>query len=67
MKKDTYSKAIQRLEKIVDQIDNNELEIDALADKIKEANEIIAFCSAKLTAANAEVEKLLKERQRSEE
>ena len=27
-KKETYSQAMERLEKIVDQIDNNELEID---------------------------------------
>ena len=47
-KKETYSQAMERLEKIVRQIDNNELEIDALAEKIKEANEIIAFCSDKL-------------------
>lgn len=67
MKKETYSQAIERLEKIVRQIDNNELEIDALSEKIKEANEIIAFCSAKLTKADAEVEKLLKEKQQSEE
>jgi len=66
-KKETYSQAMERLEKIVRQIDNNELEIDALSEKIKEANEIIAFCSAKLTKANAEVEKLLKEKQQSEE
>ena len=38
-KKETYSQAMERLEKIVSQIDNNELEIDALAEKIKEANE----------------------------
>lgn len=66
-KKETYSQAMERLEKIVRQIDNNELEIDVLSDKIKEANEIIAFCSAKLTKADAEVEKLLKEKQQSEE
>lgn len=66
-KKETYSQAIERLEKIVRQIDNNELEIDALSDKIKEANEIIAFCSAKLTKADAEIEKLWKEKQQSEE
>ena len=34
-KKETYSQAMERLEKIVSQIDNNELEIDALAEKIK--------------------------------
>ena len=40
-KKETYSEAMARLEKIVSQIDNNELEIDVLAEKIKEANGII--------------------------
>lgn len=65
--KETYSQAIARLERIVQQIDRNELEIDVLSEKIKEANEIIAFCTAKLTKAEAEVEKLLKEKQQSEE
>ena len=59
-KKETYSEAMARLEKIVSQIDNNELEIDVLAEKIKEANGIIAFCSDKLTKADKEIEKLCK-------
>lgn len=66
-KKETYSQAMERLEKIVRQIDNNELEIDILAEKIKEANEIIAFCKEKLVKADVEVEKLLQERRQSEE
>ena len=49
------------------QIDNNELEIDVLAEKIKEANGIIAFCSDKLTKADKEIEKLLSEKRESEE
>ena len=57
-KTETYSEAIDRLEKIVAQIDSNELDIDQLAARIKEANEIIAFCTAKLTKAEGEVEKL---------
>ena len=34
---------MERLEKIVRQIDNNELDIDILSEKIKEANEIICL------------------------
>ena len=64
-KKETYSQAMERLEKIVSQIDNNELEIDELAVKITEANEIIAFCSDKLTKADREVQKLLSDKQES--
>lgn len=66
-KKQTYSQAIARLEEIVRLIDSNELEIDELAEKIKEANEIISFCSEKLTKADSEIEKLLSEKQESEE
>lgn len=66
-KKETYLQAMERLEKIVRQMDNNELDIDVLSEKIKEANEIIAFCTQKLTKADQEVEKLLKERRQSEE
>lgn len=66
-KKETYLQAMERLEKIVSQIDNNELDIDILGEKIKEANEIIAFCTAKLTKADKEIEKLLREKRQSEE
>ncbi|KAA6320806.1 Exodeoxyribonuclease 7 small subunit [termite gut metagenome] len=66
-KQETYSQAIKRLEEIVRQIDNNELEIDLLSEKIKEANEIIRFCSEKLTKADKEIENLLKEKQQSQE
>ena len=66
-KNESYSQAMARLEEIVRQIDGNQLEIDHLAEKIKEANEIIAFCSDKLTKADQEIEKLLAEKQKSEE
>ena len=65
-KKETYTEAMARLEEIVRQIDANELELDVLADKIKEANKIIVFCSDKLTKADAEIEKLLQEKRQSE-
>lgn len=62
----TYSEAIARLDEIVQLIDNNEVEIDQLADKIKEANKLIAFCSEKLTKAEKEMEKLLAEKQETD-
>ena len=62
----TYSQAIARLEEIVQAIDSGEMEIDQLADKIKEANKLIAYCSEKLTKADAELEKLLAEKQETD-
>lgn len=66
-KYESYSQAVAQLEAIVRQIDGGQLEIDQFADKIKEANEIIAFCTSKLTKADQEIEKLLPEKQKSEE
>ena len=62
----TYSEAIAQLDEIVQLIDNNEVEIDQLADKIKEANKLIAFCSEKLIKAEKEMENLLAEKQETD-
>ena len=37
--KQTYGEAIEKLEKLVAQIENNELDIDTLGAKLKEAQE----------------------------
>lgn len=66
-KKETYSQAMARLETIVRQVDGNELEVDELVEKIKEANEIIAYCSEKLKKADTEIEKLLADKHENEE
>ena len=63
----TYSQAMRRLEEIVSLIDNDQLEIDEMADKIKEANEIIAYCNDKLSKADQEIEKLWAKKLKSEE
>ena len=66
-KKETYSQAMARLETIVRQVDSNELEVDELVEKIKEANEIITCCSEKLKKADMEIEKMLADKQENEE
>lgn len=61
MKEETYTQAFDRLQKIVSQIESGELDIDQLADMIKEANKLIAFCNDKLTKADEEIKKLSQE------
>lgn len=63
MKEQTYNEAFERLQKIVSQIESGELDIDQLADMIKEANKLIAFCNDKLTKADEEIKKLSQEKQ----
>jgi exodeoxyribonuclease VII small subunit len=58
-----YSKAMDELEKIVLEIENDNIEVDELATKIKRASELLQICSAKLKASEEEVEKILKDLQ----
>lgn len=58
-KKETYTQAMSKLEDIVAQIENNELDIDQLGEKLKEAQKLIAFCKDKLYKADEEIKKIL--------
>ena len=61
MKKLTYSDATAELETIVNQIENEEIEVDILAEKIKRAAYLMTFCKNKLKGTEGEVKKLLNE------
>ena len=60
-KKESYTEAMERLEKIVASIESNELDIDQLGDNLKEAQKLIKFCRDKLYKADAEIQKMLGE------
>jgi exodeoxyribonuclease VII small subunit len=57
----TYSQALKELEKIVKEIESEDVDIDILAEKIKRASQIITFCKGKLRTAEDEVKKVLTE------
>lgn len=57
----TYAQAKNELEEIVENIENNELDIDMLTEKVKRASELIAFCKSKLTKTDEELQKILNE------
>ncbi|MFA6831711.1 MAG: exodeoxyribonuclease VII small subunit [Bacteroidaceae bacterium] len=63
----TYKEAIDQLEKIIAKIDSNEVEIDTLVEDIKQANDLISLCRAKLNRADEEVQKLWSEKQTDKE
>lgn len=56
-----YEEAMKRLEEIVRQIENGEMNIDSLADKLKEAKQLMAFCKQKLLSVEEEVNKIMSE------
>jgi len=56
-----YNKAFAELEKIVLQMENEEVQIDELAQKVKRASELIKFCKEKLYNSELEITKVMKE------
>lgn len=62
MKKDelTYTKAVQEIEQIVKNLEDNELNIDELSSNVKRVSVLIAYCKEKLHTTEDEIEKILK-------
>lgn len=54
-----YEEAIAALQEILKQVENNELGIDQLAEKLKEAKTLIAYCKEKLYHTGEEIRKIL--------
>ena len=60
-KKGTYKEAITEIEEILSQIENNELDVDELSEKVKRVSSLINMCKDKLKNTEEEIEKILKE------
>ncbi len=55
----TYTSAITELEKIVEEIESGEIDVDVLTVKVKRASELVKFCKDSLRNTQKEVEKTL--------
>ncbi len=53
----TYNEAFAQLEKLVHEVEDKDIQLDALAGKIKRANELIQFCERKLRVIEEDVAK----------
>ena len=56
-----FEKAIQRLEKIVDDLEKGEMDIDKSLEIFEEGIKMSRVCSKKLNEAEAKIEKLTKD------
>ena len=59
-KRQSYKEAMAEIEEIVAKLENNQLDIDELSEKVKRVSELIAYCKSKLHETEEEVEKILK-------
>ena len=55
----TYTEAFEELQTIVSEIEQGEISVDELSEKVKRATLLIHACRAKLTATEAEVKNIL--------
>ncbi|MDR2626661.1 MAG: exodeoxyribonuclease VII small subunit [Dysgonamonadaceae bacterium] len=58
-KKSSYTEAFNRLQEILQLIEDDQLEVDELSEKIKEATALLKICKQKLFAVDEEVKKAL--------
>ena len=54
-----YTKAVQKLDEIIAKIESEEIDVDELSVKVKEAVELIKVCKAKIEKAELEVKKVV--------
>jgi exodeoxyribonuclease VII small subunit len=57
MKDYTYTQAMQRLEKILAQLEEGTATVDTLSELVKEAADLVKFCREKLRNTEDEVQK----------
>lgn len=60
-KKISYNEAMAEIEDILEKIENEELDVDELAEKVKRVSVLLKTCKSKLTQTNEQVEQILKE------
>jgi len=57
----SYNEAINEIEDILSKIENEELDVDDLSDKVKRVSMLIKKCKKKLTETENQVQKILED------
>ena len=57
----SYKEAITEIEEILRQLENNELDVDELSEKVKRVSQLVNLCKEKLHNTEQEIDKILKE------
>jgi len=55
----TYESAYNELMQIAKEIEDESVSVDVLAEKVKRASELVAFCQLRLKGAEADVNKII--------
>ena len=66
-KKETFESALVKLETIVNELENGEIELDKSINKYKEAMDLVKFCNKSLENATKTINKVMDENGKLEE
>lgn len=55
----SYKEAVKELEKIVVLLDDRDIDIDLLGEKVKRAHELVDFCQKRIDSVRFEVENII--------
>ena len=61
MTEQKYTEAFEELQEIVSDMEDGNISVDELAEKVNRATVLIRVCKAKLSATEGDVQKILKE------
>ena len=59
MTEERYDKSIKKLEEIIEKIESEEIDVDELSVKVKEAVALIKTCKSKIEKAEIEVKRVV--------
>jgi exodeoxyribonuclease VII small subunit len=54
-----YNKAVEKLDEIIQKIEDEEIDVDELSSSVKEAVELIKVCKKRIEKAEMEVKKVV--------
>jgi len=58
-KSQRYGEAVEELETILEELENDAIDVDELATKLKRAKELLEFCRERLTRTQTEIEQVM--------
>lgn len=56
-----YSEAISEIESILNKIEQEEMDIDELSEKVKQVSSLVKFCKKKLHQTENDIQKIIDE------
>jgi exodeoxyribonuclease VII small subunit len=55
----TYAKALRELNKILGELESDDVDVDVLAEKVARASELIEFCRQRISGAKMQIEEVV--------